>query len=91
MVRVTGGKCFRLSLCKRRKGRSVGLEQREQGKSPGGEIGWVAEVGALWLVNHVFGPDSLQAQGGPPKSVKLEVFVYVCEYGREHGRVLFAF
>lgn len=40
-------------MCKGRKGRAVGLEQREQGKHARGEARLVAEAGALWLVSQV--------------------------------------
>lgn len=54
----------------------------------GGEAGLVAEVGALWLVSRVW-TSPPAGHGGPPKSVKLKVSVYVCDGGEY--RMLFAF
>lgn len=66
----------------------MGLEQREQGKRAGGKAGLVAEVGALWLVSQELGLDPLQAHGGPAKSVKPEVSVYVYECGGVHRDII---
>lgn len=53
-------------------------------------LGWWQRLGLCGLCQE-FGFHLLQAHGGPPKSVKLKVSVYVCDGGGVHQNIICIF